>query len=74
MASASLKITIVLNAEVMIMITAIVMMHLAVGTALLGRSVDMFPMPGEMACIVEMNAFETWEGAHGGSIPPRPTL
>lgn len=72
MASASLKVTVMINVEVKIMIKAIGTMCLAAGTALLGRSGDMFPKPGEKACTIKKSTFETWERAQGGSIPPSP--
>jgi hypothetical protein len=71
MASASLKVTVVINVEVKIMIEAITMC-LAAGTALLGRSGDVSKAGRGTACTIEKNTFETWERAQGGSIPPSP--
>ena len=47
-ATASLKVTVIVNLEVKTMVEAICFICLAAGTAFLGRSGDTFPKPGEI--------------------------
>ncbi len=55
MSSVSLTINLTVALEGFAMITAILVMCLAAGTALLGRSGDMFPKPGEAAYRIKMS-------------------
>ena len=54
------------------MISTIILICLAAGTVLLGRSGDMFPKLGEMVCTIEKGTVKIWEEHRGVQFLPRP--